>query len=68
MHTWADLTKSHFYIMTLNIHTALSINEYTPFEKYHFKQYLNKHKNNKTNNNNNNYNYWSILSMKKLQQ
>ena len=26
--------------------TVLSINEYTPFEKYHIKQYLNEHKNN----------------------
>ena len=25
--------------------SVLSINEYTPFEKYHFKQYLNEHKN-----------------------
>ncbi len=25
--------------------TVLSVNEYTPFEKYNFKQYLNKHKN-----------------------
>jgi len=24
---------------------VLSINEYTPFEKYNFKQYLNEHKN-----------------------
>ena len=26
--------------------TVLSVNEYTSFEKYHFKQYLNEHKNN----------------------
>ncbi len=25
--------------------TVLSVNEYTPFEKYNFKQYLNEHKN-----------------------
>ncbi len=25
--------------------TVLSVNEYTPFEKLHFKQYLNEHKN-----------------------
>ncbi len=28
-----------------NIDTVLSVNEYTPFEKYNFKQYLNEHKN-----------------------
>ena len=27
-------------------HTVLSVNECTPFEKHHFKQYLNEHKNN----------------------
>ncbi len=27
-----------------NIYTVLSVNEYTPFEKYNFKQYLNEHK------------------------
>ncbi len=27
------------------IYTVLSVNEYTPFEKKHFKQYLNEHKN-----------------------
>ncbi len=26
-------------------YTVLSVNEYTPFEKLHFKQYLNEHKN-----------------------
>ncbi len=26
-------------------YTVLSVNEYTPFEKYNFKQYLNEHKN-----------------------
>ncbi len=26
------------------IYTVLSVNEYTPFEKYNFKQYLNEHK------------------------
>ncbi len=25
-----------------NIYTVLSVNEYTPFEKYNFKQYLNE--------------------------
>ncbi len=25
--------------------TVLSVNEYTPFEKYNFTQYLNEHKN-----------------------
>ncbi len=29
----------------LYIYTVLSVNEYTPFEKYNFKQYLNEHKN-----------------------
>ncbi len=27
------------------IYTVLSVNEYTPFEKYNFKQYLNEYKN-----------------------
>ncbi len=27
------------------IYTVLSVNEYTPFEKSNFKQYLNEHKN-----------------------
>ncbi len=27
------------------IYTVFSVNEYTPFEKYNFKQYLNEHKN-----------------------
>ncbi len=26
-------------------YTVLSVNEYTPLEKYNFKQYLNEHKN-----------------------
>ncbi len=26
-------------------YTVLSVNEYTPFEKYNFKQYLKEHKN-----------------------
>ncbi len=26
------------------LYTVLSVNEYTPFEKYNFKQYLNEHK------------------------
>ncbi len=29
----------------LKLHTVLSVNEYTPFEKYNFKHYLNEHKN-----------------------
>ncbi len=33
---------SHIHIY---IHTVLSVNEYTPFEKLNFKQYLNEHKN-----------------------
>ncbi len=37
------------YISSMNewiyIYTVLSVNEYTPFEKYNFKQYLNEHKN-----------------------
>ncbi len=32
----------HIYIY---IYIVLSVNEYTPFEKSHFKQYLNEHKN-----------------------
>ncbi len=32
-------------IYILYIYTVLSVNEYTPFEKYNFKQYLNEHKN-----------------------
>ena len=28
------------------VYTVLSVNEYTPFEKYHFKQYLSEHKDN----------------------
>ncbi len=28
-----------------DIYTVLSVNKYTPFEKYNFKQYLNEHKN-----------------------
>ncbi len=31
--------------LQLSIYTVLSVNEYTPFEKYNFKQYLNEHKN-----------------------
>ncbi len=30
---------------TDDLYTVLSVNEYTPFEKYNFKQYLNEHKN-----------------------
>ncbi len=26
------------------LYTVLSVNEYTPFEKYNFQQYLNEHK------------------------
>ncbi len=32
----------YIYIYT---HTVLIVNEYTPFKKYNFKQYLNEHKN-----------------------
>ncbi len=31
--------------MKTAIYTVLSVNEYTPFEKYNFKQFLNEHKN-----------------------
>ncbi len=30
--------------MVIFEYTVLSVNEYTPFEKYNFKQYLNEHK------------------------
>ncbi len=33
------------YNVTFFLITVLSVNEYTPFEKYNFKQYLNEHKN-----------------------
>ncbi len=36
---------SHICYFLRQIYTVLSVNEYTPFEKYHFKQYLNEHKN-----------------------
>ncbi len=32
-------------ILYIYIYTVLNINEYTPFEKNIFKQYLNEHKN-----------------------
>ncbi len=38
MFGWLALANAHRC-------TVLSINEYTPFEKYNFKQYLNEHKN-----------------------
>ncbi len=33
------------WIKASAICTVLSVNEYTPFEKYNFKQYFNEHKN-----------------------
>ncbi len=30
---------------SIHTYTVLSVNEYTSFEKYNFKQYLNEHKN-----------------------
>ncbi len=42
------MPTSNIYIyiyIYIYIHTVLSLNEYTPFEKSHFKQYLNEHKN-----------------------
>ncbi len=33
-----------FVDVHIYIYTVLSVNEYTPFEKYNFKQYLNEHK------------------------
>ncbi len=33
-----------FIYIYIYIYTVLSVNEYTPFEKYNFKQYLNEHK------------------------
>ncbi len=43
---WTHLFyKQAFINGTRKSHTVLSVNEYTPFEKYHFKQYLNEHKN-----------------------
>ena len=36
----------HYRFLIICIVTVLIVNEYTPFEKYHFKQYLNEHKNN----------------------
>ncbi len=36
----------NMFIKNIDIaYTVLSVNEYTPFEKLHFKQYLNEHKN-----------------------
>ncbi len=40
-HSLATLLYIYIYIY---IYTVLSVNEYTPFEKYNFKQYLNEHK------------------------
>ncbi len=37
--------RAYIYIY-IYIYTVLSVNEYTPFEKYNFKQYLNEHKKN----------------------
>ncbi len=40
-------TGSQVRVQELHIwlaYTVLSVNDYTPFEKYNFKQYLNEHK------------------------
>ncbi len=37
---WTSVNESDY----CSPHTVLSVNEYTPFEKYNFKQYLNEHK------------------------
>ena len=39
------MTKTIKAILKVRI-TVLSVNEYTPFEKYHFKQYVNEHRTN----------------------
>ncbi len=39
-----DSGLEYIYIY-IYIYIVLSVNEYTPFEKYNFKQYLNEHKN-----------------------
>ncbi len=36
--------KSIKNVSRIGLYTVLSVNEYTPFEKYNFKQYLNEHK------------------------
>ncbi len=41
----AQLHTILFVCMHVYVCTVLSVNEYTPFEKLHFKQYLNEHKN-----------------------
>ncbi len=47
MHYNSKNIFAHRKVTTKNIHvhTVLSLNEYTPFEKLNFKQYLNEHKN-----------------------
>ncbi len=41
-----DKNKSVAFIILFSLYSSvLSVNEYTPFEKYNFKQYLNEHKN-----------------------
>ncbi len=40
-----ELNSLHFFSDTYIRYAVLSVNEYTPFEKYNFKQYLNEHKN-----------------------
>ncbi len=40
-----DKNKSVAFIILFSLYSSvLSVNEYTPFEKYNFKQYLNEHK------------------------
>ncbi len=43
VHYIHDYLSIHLSICYLS--TVLSVNEYTPFEKYNFKQYLNENKN-----------------------
>ncbi len=41
---WTGLKCCLMFINWSTLNTVLSVNEYTPFEKYNFKQYLNEHK------------------------
>ena len=41
-----DVLSLDLYHQVFVSNTVLSVNEYTPFKKYHFKQHLNEHKNN----------------------
>ncbi len=42
---WITIISEFLSLACCNLCTVLSVNEYTPFEKYNFKQYLNEHKN-----------------------